>query len=213
MSELYTPPTAQQVAEPPETRARVWAQARLSPGRFLHTRGVVETVTMLATRHNLGEAVPALRVAAWLHDGAKGLPAATLLALAGTLGCAIRPIERACPALLHGAVAVALARRELGIDDPAVSSAIQYHTTGHPEMSQADKAFYIADLIEPTRAYAWIDQARALASHDLDEALLFAVTYQLRRLLNRGIIVDPRSVELHNRLLLDGVRFVPRGQD
>ncbi len=213
MAELYTTPAGQQVADPRESAARDWAQARLSPGRFAHTRGVVETVTALALRHGLSGVIPALRVAGWIHDAAKELPPGALLTRARALGCAIRPVDQACPGLLHGAVAVALARQELGIDDPLITSAVLYHTTGHPEMSRADKAFYLADLIEPSRTYAWIDQARALAADDLDQALLFAVTFQVRRLLARGIIVDPRGIELHNRLLQDGVRFVPRSPD
>ena len=133
-----------------------------------------------------------------------------LLALAERFGCPIHPIERAAPDLLHGRVALALARDALGLDDPAVTSAVEYHTTGDPAMSLADKAFYLADLTEPSRPHAWIAQVRALVEAgttpaDLDTALLLALSGQLRRLLKRGNLIDPRGIALYNRLLLDGV--------
>ncbi len=192
-----------------EARARSWARARMSPERFDHTIGVVETVTHLAARHDLGS-MAALRLAGWIHDAAKELGDGELIAWAERLGYPIRPIERQAPLLLHGAVAALLARQELGLDDPLIFTAATYHTSGHPDMSRADKAFYLADLIEPSRTLGWIEQTRQLAEEDLDKALLFALTRQLRRLLKRGAIIDPRSVELHNRLLLSGVELVAR---
>ncbi|MBN2470758.1 MAG: bis(5'-nucleosyl)-tetraphosphatase (symmetrical) YqeK [Anaerolineae bacterium] len=208
MTTLHVYPDPQQAAPALEAQARAWAEARLSSHRFLHTEGVVATITQLCAHHQIAEG-PALRLAGWIHDAAKELPPEELLAQAEALGIDIRPVERACPDLLHGDVALGLARRELGIDDPVITSAVRYHTTGAPEMSRADRAFYLADLIEPSRSYAWIMQARKLAYEDLDAALLFALTYQLRRLLKRGDIVDPRGIELRNHLLLSGVQFVP----
>ena len=212
MTNLHVYPEHQQATPQLEAEARAWAEERMSPHRFLHTEGVVNTVQKLGTHHAVSE-LPALRLAAWIHDAAKETPDAELLAQAEALGCTIRPVERACPSLLHGNVALELARRDLGIDDPVVTTAVLYHTTGAPEMSRADRAFYLADLIEPTRSFAWIAQARVLAYQDLDAALLFALTYQLRRLLKRGMVVDPRGIDLRNQLLLSGVTFVPRTRD
>ncbi|GAB4569384.1 MAG: bis(5'-nucleosyl)-tetraphosphatase (symmetrical) YqeK [Anaerolineae bacterium] len=193
-----------------ESRVRAWARDRLSPERFLHTQGVARIVTDLAARYGLEALIPSLRLAAWIHDAAKELPDDALLETARALGVAIRPIEEHAPGLLHGAVALALAREAFGIDDPVVTSAVLYHTTGHPDMSAADKVFYLADLIEPGRHYGWIEQVRALAEIDLDQALLFAVTYQLRRLLKHGALVDTRGIELRNRMLIEGVPLVMR---
>lgn len=192
-----------------EARARDWVRGQLSPERFQHTAGVVQAAERLAA-HYCPEAAPALRIAGWIHDAAKERPDSDLLTLAEEGGYAIRPVERAYPPLLHGAAAITLARRDLHIDDPVITTAVLYHTTGHPEMTTPDKAFYLADLIEPGRPYAWIAQVRELAADDLDTALLFALTHQLRRLLKKGAVIDPLAVELRNRLLLDGTPLVPR---
>jgi len=89
------------------------------------------------------------------------------------------------------------------------ASAVLYHTTGHPAMSRADRLFYLADLVEPSRTFDWIVQLRALVERDLDEALLVALIHQLRRLLHHGVAIDPRTVALYNRLLAEGVRPAP----
>ncbi len=192
-----------------EAKARSWAKTRLSEARFRHTEGVVEMATRLAHRFNVPETA-SLRLAGWIHDAAKERGDDELLALAKRLGYTVRPVEKNFPFLLHGVVAGLLAREELGIHDPVVATAVEYHTTGHPDMSLADKVFFLADLAEPSRAYPWIDQVRRLAQEDVDTALLFAVTYQLRRLLKRGSAIDPRAIELRNSLLLAGVPLVPR---
>jgi predicted HD superfamily hydrolase involved in NAD metabolism len=192
-----------------EARARAWAQSRMSETRFIHTRGVVETVSRLVTRYDL-PGLAALRIAGWIHDAAKECTDSCLLEKARQLGCTIRAVDMQFPPLLHGAVALGLARQDLGIDDPVITTAVLYHTTGHPDMSPADKAFYLADLIEPSRKYGWIEQARQVAEHDLDEALLFAITYQIRRLLKHGAVIDPHALDLRNKLLADGVRLIPR---
>ncbi|MBN1965274.1 MAG: bis(5'-nucleosyl)-tetraphosphatase (symmetrical) YqeK [Anaerolineae bacterium] len=192
-----------------EARARAWAQARMSAKRFHHSQGVVETVTQLARQHHL-EPVNALRLAGWIHDAAKELSDTGLLEHAERFGLPIRPVERQAPLLLHGAVAAELAREELGLHDPVTLSAVTYHITGHPEMSTADKAFYLADLIEPGRDFKEVAQLRRLAAEDLDWALLFGITGQLRHLLKRAAAIDPRVLELRNRLIADGVPLAAR---
>ncbi len=181
----------------------------MSAARFIHTTGVVKTTIELAERHGVGH-IPQLRLAAWIHDAAKETEDQILLTEAQRLGCAIRPVEQLYPPLLHGAVAARLAQEEFGLDDPIVHSAAEYHTTGHPAMSLTDKVFYLADLIEPTRKFGWIEEVRLIVQEDIDQAMLFALTYQLRRLLKLGAIIDPRALELRNRLLAEGTILVPR---
>lgn|GEM_PF-475898 len=194
---------------PLEARVRAWAEARLSPERLVHTAGVVETAARLAQRHGVGH-VASLRLAGWIHDAAKALPRAELLRLAEQMGYPIRAIERHEPLLLHGPAAVWLARAELGLDDAIMASAVMLHTTGDSSMSTADKVFYLADGLEPSRTFPWVAQGRSLAEEDIDRALLFVLSNKLRRLLHKGAIIDPRAIELRNRLLLDGVAFGPR---
>lgn len=204
------PPSPSPVIDPHEAQVCAWAAARMSSRRFNHTANVVETVTRLAAQHGLHDAIPALRLAGWLHDAAKALDDAALLAQAARLGHTLRPVEQQAPFLLHGVVAALLAREELGLSDPVIFSAVTYHITGHPEMSAADKAFYLADLTEPGRDFKGVAQIRRLAEQDIDQALLFGLTGQLRKLLKSASIIDPRAIALRNRLVADGVPLAPR---
>lgn len=210
MPNLHAMPQSQQTETEIEDLVRDWAEKRMSPHRFLHTTGVVKAITELATHYAQEQHIPALRLAAWIHDAAKELPDDQLLAEAERLGCPIRPVERTSPTLLHGIVALAQARSELEIDNPITTSAVLYHTTGDPAMNLTDKLFYLADLIEPTRSFSWIMQVRQLVYQDPDIAMLFALTYQLRRMLKRGMIIDSRGLELRNQLLQANVPLVMR---
>ena len=160
---------------PSEGAVRRWAQARMKPSRFTHTEGVVRTAARLAAQY-APDHVDDLRLAGWIHDAAKSLSDTDLLAEAERYGLPVRPVERQSPQLLHGAVALAWAEEAFILNNPVITSAVLYHTTGHPEMSPADKVFFLADLTEPSRPYAWIDRVRAILRDDLDQALLFAVT-------------------------------------
>ncbi len=198
-------PSNSEITTALEQRACAWARERLSDERFAHTTGVVACVTRLAPLHGLTEQLPALRLAGWIHDAAKENDGHDLLAEAQRLGCRVRPVERQNPGLLHGAIALRQAEIALGFHDPVTASAVLYHTTGHPAMTRADKLFYLADLVEPSRTAEWIVRLRPLVERDLDEALLFALVHQLRRLLRKGEAIDPRAVALYNRLLAAGV--------
>lgn len=39
------------------------------------------------------------------------------------------------------------------VEDEEILSAIRYHTTGHPDMTVLEKIIYLADYIEPGRAW------------------------------------------------------------
>lgn len=190
-----------------EARARAWAETRMSKDRFIHTTGVVETATQLATRFSIQPLLP-LRLAAWIHDAAKECADEELLNLAERFSHRLRKIERQSPSLLHGVVAAYLARDELGLDDAAIFSAVAHHPTGHPKMSKMDKALFIADAIEPSRQFSWATQARNLAAKDLNQAVLFIATKKIERLLWRATPIDPRTVRLRNRLLRKGVTLI-----
>lgn len=189
-----------------ETQVRVWAEAQLDDDRLAHVRGVVATVTDLAARYT-PEHVARLRLAAWIHDVAKGWDDAALLDYAERHELPVTPGDRAMPLLLHGAVAYRLAAAHFGLDDPLIESACRLHTTGAPEMTVTDKILYVADLIEPTREFKSVARLRCAARRDLDEATLRGVDVVLKRLIRKQRSIDPRALALHNHLVAAGVRY------
>lgn len=182
-----------------EDRLKNWLQARVSGGRYMHSLGVLEAATELARQYGV-DPVP-LRQAALLHDCAREFSNEDLVATAEDWQLPVREVDRRSPVLLHGKLAVVIAERELGLDDPAILSAIRWHTAGHPEMTLSDKLFYLADVTEPTSHYAWVAGLRALAHEDVDKAVLMAIGINTDHLDRTGRTVDPDTYDLRDLLL------------
>lgn len=144
------------------------ARERLSEKRYAHTLRVADTVEHLAAIHGLD--LQRTRLAALLHDAARELPPEEYLRLAREWDLPVGEPERESPKLLHGPVAAALARKELGVEDEAVLDAVRVHTVGRAGMGPLALALYVADKIEPARDYPSVNRLRKLAEKDLYEA-------------------------------------------
>lgn len=177
-----------------------WVQEQISPARWEHTLGVVETARRLATRWSVDEEKAA--VAAILHDCARELPPAALLNKVDEFGIVRDEVCDAEPMLYHGPVAAQWVRRQWGIDDPDVLEAIAVHTTGVPGMSPVAKVVFAADALEPGRRWPGVDELRQLAFTDLDVALRRIIEGTIGVLIERGRLIHPDSVAARNDLLL-----------
>ena len=74
-----------------------------------------------------------------------------------------------------------------------VQSAICWHTTGKPDMTLLQKILYLADYMEPNRDFPGVERLRALAEHDLDEAVLLGLEMSLDLLTETGQPIDVNS--------------------
>jgi predicted HD superfamily hydrolase involved in NAD metabolism len=182
-----------------EAELKIWLKEKVSGPRYRHSLGVLDAACELAEQYDVDEAP--LMIAALVHDCARELPFGRMLSQAEKWGLEVRDVDRIAPVLLHGKLGLELARREKGVDDPLVTSAVLYHTAGHPEMSLSDKLFFLADHIEPGRSYAHREQLRAAAFDNVDQAVLMAIDTNREYLLGKGRPVDPDSLELRDVLL------------
>ncbi|WP_324667811.1 bis(5'-nucleosyl)-tetraphosphatase (symmetrical) YqeK [Geochorda subterranea] len=175
-------------------------RAMVSPTRWRHIQGVVETARELARRFGLDEGRAA--VAALLHDAARDWPLSRLTATLAEAGERLSPLEQASPELLHGPAAAHWARAHLGVDDGPVLDAVRYHTTGRPGMSPLEMVLVVADYSEPGREFAEAAAIREAARQSLEGACLLSLDARLRYLLDRGHPIHPRTVEARNWLLM-----------
>ena len=138
--------------------------------RYEHTLGVAETAKRLAP----GFGIDPMRaeLAALLHDCAKSMPLTEMQA------CVRREVpdadaeELATECVLHAPAGSVLAKEIFGVQDPEILSAIRKHTIGDANMSPMEALIYTADFIEPGRKpFPGLDEARALAEHDLYAAM------------------------------------------
>lgn len=172
-------------------------QKELDEKRFLHTVSVAHTAASLAMCHGLNPYKAYL--AGLLHDCAKCIPHKKKLALCVKYGLVTNSAETANPDLLHAKLGSCLAREKYGVDDEAILSAILYHTTGKPEMSEFEQIIYIADYIEIHRkSLPNMEEARRLAFQDLDACMLLLLESTLHFLQEKGASIDIITLETYD---------------
>lgn len=168
--------------------------------RLAHTYRVLETARALGARYGANENQVSL--AALLHDFAKALKPADLLAWSRQRGLITDPAEEVQPHLLHGPVAAALLHEQGLVTDPAVLAAIRYHTTGRAGMSELEKIIWLADYIEPGRRFPGVEAIRTEADRDLDLALLHGLDNSIMYVVERRWPLHLDSVHARNWLLM-----------
>ncbi len=167
----------------------------LDADRLQHSRNTAEVAVELAKRYGADE--HKALVAGLLHDVAKGICRHGMLNVAEQYHVDVDEVEKTNPELLHGKLGAAMVKTDLGISDDEILSAIRWHTTGRANMSLLEKIIYLADLIEPSREFAGIDEIRKLAYQDIDEAMLVALKQVMDFVKGRGFMLHPSSMEAY----------------
>ena len=119
--------------------------------RLAHIRGCEEEAARLARRWGADEG--RMRRAAILHDCTKYLTVREHLEICERYGVELCPLERSTDKLLHAKSGAALAKYVFGFGDIY------------------DAILYIADYMEPNRAFPEVGELRRLAYTDLDAAV------------------------------------------
>ena len=165
----------------------------LDTRRYIHSLGAMAMAVLLAPRFGADPQKAAL--AGVLHDCAKCLPKETLLRMANEYGWDAGEDDIYLP-ILHGQAGAVLARAEYGVTNPEVLSAIACHVTGKREMNPLDKTVYLADLIEPGRQYAGVDEIQRLAQRDVDAAVILGTEKVIEHVRSKkGLAMHPASME------------------
>lgn len=154
----------------------------LKPQRMEHTAYVLETAIGLAER--FGADAKKARVSALLHDCAKYLPEEQLLPYADT--------TPPMPPILHAPAGADYAKTVYGVDDPDILQAIRLHTTGDVNMTLLDKIIYLADMTEPSRSFAGVEQIRQ--ADTIDEMMRLALLRSIWYIKERGNPIHPATL-------------------
>ena len=170
-------------------------QMRMSEQRFKHVLGVEETAVALAKKY--GASPEKASIAALTHDYAKERPDEEFKMVIVRDGFDPELLNYN-NAIWHGLVGASFVERELGITDAEILHAIRVHTTGAAKMSLLDKIIYVADYIEPGRDFPGVQDARAIAWADLDEAVAFETKHTLAHLLAQAQQIYPKTIETYN---------------
>ena len=177
---------------------------RLPPGLQEHCQRVEQIARGLAERH--GQDVEAVGLTGLAHDATKhfsGLE--NLLRMEEYDLPPVTEFERRNPAILHGMVGAELLKREDGLRQPELYNAIYWHTTGDPAGGDPiAHIVFLADKLDPVKVkrYPWQGELKELAENDLPAAMTMFLTRNVVRMLDKGSLVHPASIEARNTLLL-----------
>lgn len=172
-------------------------EKELDSKRFEHTLGVEYTACSLAMAH--GANMKNAQMAGLLHDCAKSIPDNEKISLCEKYGLTIRDVERENPGLLHAKLGSYIAEHTYGITEPDVLSAIEWHTTGKPNMNLLEKIIFVADYIEPSRKpIPNLDEIRTLAFKDLDKAVFEILENTLLYLGTGCKAIDPMTKQTYD---------------
>ena len=142
----------------------------LKPDRYEHSLSVSFTCVCLAMRY--GVDLYKAEVAGLVHDCAKQFSDEELIKLCKKEKVELTDDMLKAPQVIHSVFGAVYARKEFGIEDGDVLSAIYYHTLGKPDMSLLEAIVFTADYIEARRYKASrLTEIRKLAFEDLDRAV------------------------------------------
>lgn len=181
-----------------------YVKNKIGEKRFKHSLNTAKEAVSLAKRYNADE--DKAYIAGLLHDVAKGLPKQELEAAASENNIEIDKYEKLNPELIHGKIGAAMVKRDLGINDEEILSAIKWHTTGYKNMTLLEKIIYLADIIEPGRNFKETDELRAIAYKDIDDAMIFGLRHVMKFVKSKELTLHPNSLEAYESLNLGPIK-------
>jgi HD superfamily phosphohydrolase YqeK len=162
-------------------------------------RAHIERVTSLLVAWSRAMRLDAEEASAWYdagrwHDALRDAPESELRALVPDL--ASYPAK-----MLHGPAAAARLARD-GEGRTSVLEAIRWHTVGCQTWDRVGRALYMADYLDPSRAFARSERAFLAAQviHDFDGTFRQVVRHRLEWALREGNALFPETVALWNGL-------------
>ncbi|NLY18602.1 MAG: HD domain-containing protein [Clostridiaceae bacterium] len=173
----------------------------LSPARFQHSLGVMAESIKLARFYNIDQKKAG--IAGLLHDCAKHLNSAEVLALVEEKGLIVDDILINTPSLHHGIAAPIIASEQYGVSDGEILDAIYWHSTGRAGMTPLEKIVFVADYIEPGRKFGNLHEARKAAYEDINRCILMLAELTIMHVLKKGDFLHPDTINARNDALMN----------
>ena len=95
----------------------------------------------------------------------------------------------------HAEIGAELLRQIVGMTDNEIIAAVRWHTTGKPAMTPLEKIVYLADYIEPARAFPTVEIIRKATEKSIDDGLRAALKNSVEHV---GGEIYPLTVEAYN---------------
>ena len=176
-----------------------WLRANLNDERYEHSVGTAEAAEKLAEKFGLDK--EKAYFTGLIHDCAKCLPKDETAEILKSSELAEGELEN--PKTHHAPAGAYIAKKEFGVNDEEILSAIRWHTIGKLNMTDFEKIIFLADKIENrTRP----DEYRkpileALNTKGLNAAILKCYENTIKSLVDRKLTICTLTVDIYNELL------------
>ena len=173
---------------------------RMSEKRFIHSQGVKKRIEELAKIYQID--VETAKKVGIAHDVAKEMSVEESMQYVKENGIILDDMEKKIPYLLHGKIGADYCKKKYGFTKE-MQKAIEYHTTGNPNMDLLAKILYAADKTEENRKFVQydIEYERKLANEDIDQALVFMLEETIKYNMEKRKLIHPDSILTRNDLL------------
>jgi len=160
--------------------------------RYEHSLNVYKFCMKLVDYHNLEIDKDKVALASLLHDYAKfyTMDEFEQLVIEFNVDSYLLSLHKK---ILHSILGRYAVQKDFGITDEEILSAIEYHTTGKPEMTDLQKLLFISDYCEEGREGTTFANARDLAYINLDKCVYYILDSKMKFVLERGYPVDENS--------------------
>lgn len=172
----------------------------LSEKRYKHSVGVMKKAEELARKY--GVDIEKAKVVGLAHDIAKEISKEEKLQYVKENNIEIDEIEKISIELLHGKIGADICKKKYGFSED-MQKAIQYHTTGNPEMDDLAKIILIADKTEEgRRPYIDFEKVEEYAKLGLNAELIHSLDVSIEYTIKKGTVIHPDSIYTRNNFLI-----------
>lgn len=164
-----------------------------NPSRYAHSISVAITAINLGTVYNAN--LDDCMVGGILHDYCKCVPIDEMIKQCEKENVPLSEEDKKAVGCLHGFLAANVCKKKFGVND-AVYNAIYFHTCGKPNMTILEKVIFVADFIEPLRAFRdTVSHVRKIAWTDIDEAVILSINYTIDFLKKNNSFIHSNTLQ------------------
>ena len=178
-----------------------WLKDHLTEERYEHSLGTAECAQELASKYSLDK--EKAYFTGLIHDCAKCFSKEEMSEIIEK-HISLEDSELFSPKTFHAPVGAYIAKREFGITDKEILSAIRYHTIGKQDMSDFEKVIFLADKIEKrTRPNEYAEPIRKLLNetNGLDKAIFLCYKNTIKSLVDRELNICTSTIDIYNQFL------------
>lgn len=174
------------------------AKRMLSEKRYHHSIGVMKKAEELAKKY--GVDVNKAKLVGLAHDIAKEMPKETIPKYVEEHQIIIDKFEAENMGLLHAKIGASFCKEKYDFSED-MQKAIEYHTTGKPEMDDLAKIIFIADKTEEGRKYVDFVKVSEKEAEGLNSLLLYILDNSIIHIIEKGKTMHPDTVITRNYFL------------